>query len=73
MVHFFHRGGDTRSCETRPAVDHPGYDLIVTEGRQSHVEHFEDVRALESRQWELRYAWMTHGWRITDGDGEADA
>ena len=66
MIHFFHRGRETRSCEMRLAPDGPGLDLVITEGRRSHVEHFDDVRTMENRQIELRYAWLAHGWRTSD-------
>jgi hypothetical protein len=66
MIHFFHRAGDMLSCETRLEADGPGYELVVTEGRTCHVEHFDDVRRLENRQSELRYSLLSHGWRTTD-------
>jgi hypothetical protein len=72
MVYFFHRGGDTRICETRSAPDGPGYELVITDGRRSSVERFQDPRTLENRQDELRHAWLLHGWRAADCDAEMD-
>jgi len=72
MVYFFHRAGETRTCETRSAPDGPGYELVITDGRRAHVEHFPDPRTLEDRQYELRHAWLLHGWRTADRDEEID-
>jgi hypothetical protein len=73
MIYFFHRAGDTRSCETRIEPSGRGYELVVTEGRQSHIERFADSQALERRQSELRYSWVAHGWRdVGPGDDSDD-
>ena len=72
MIHFFYRGREMRSCEARPAADRPGHDLIITEGQRSLFEHFDDVRTLENRQSQLRYAWLAHGWRTDHPSDEVD-
>jgi len=72
MVYFFRRAGDTRMCESRSERDGLGYQLIVTEGRQSHVERFTDPQSLANRQCELRYAWLSHGWRDVAPADEMD-
>jgi len=63
MIYFFRRAGDTRTCETRFAPKGLGYELVVTEGRRSHVEVFKDPQAMADRQSELRYDWLVRGWR----------
>ena len=72
MVYFFHRGSETRTCEARPVPNGSGYELVITEGRRSRVEHFQDPRTLENRQYELRHGWLLHGWRTADRDEEFD-
>jgi hypothetical protein len=72
MVYFFRRAGDTRMCESRSEPHGLGYELIVTEGRQSHVERFKDSQSLANRQCELRYGWLAHGWRDVAPAGEMD-
>jgi hypothetical protein len=72
MIYFYRREGGTRTCETRLEPDGPGYELIVTEGRHSRVEHFDDIGALVDRECELRYAWLLNGWRTVDPDDELD-
>jgi hypothetical protein len=69
LIYFFRRAGDTRTCETRREPDGHGYELLVTEGRRSYVERFQDSQALASRQCELRYAWLAHGWRDVEVGG----
>jgi hypothetical protein len=68
MIYFYRRAGGTRKCETRLEPDGPGYELIVTDGRDSRVEHFDEVVALANRESELRYAWLLNGWRTIDND-----
>jgi hypothetical protein len=72
MVYFFHRGAETRTCETRAEPHGTGYELVITEDRRSRVEHFHDARTLENRQYELRHAWLLRGWRSADRDDEID-
>jgi hypothetical protein len=72
MMYTFQRAGDLRSCETRPASRGPGYELVITEGRFARVEHFQDARSVENRQYELRHAWLMHGWRTTDHASDVD-
>jgi hypothetical protein len=72
MIYFYRRAGDTRICETRLEPDGPGFELVVIDGQQSRVERFDDVRALTSREHELRYAWLSNGWRTVGPDDEVD-
>jgi hypothetical protein len=72
MIYFYRRARQTRSCETRLEANGPGFELIVIEGRESRVEHFDDVDALAARQRELRYEWMSSGWRDIEGDFDED-
>ena len=72
MIYFYRRAGDTRTCETRLEADGPGFELIVMEGQDSRVERFDDPRALAHREYELRHAWLLHGWRAMDEYDEDD-
>lgn len=72
MIYFYRRLGGTRTCETRLEPDGPGYQLIVTDGRHSRVEHFDEIVALVNREGELRYAWLLNGWRTIDAYDEID-
>ena len=72
MIYFFCRAGDTRTCETRSEPDGRGYELLVTEGRRSYVERFQDSQALANRQCELRYTWLANGWRDGEPAGGLD-
>ena len=53
MVWFYSRGADTRTCETRLAVDSQGYELIVTDAEGVHVERFDELANLLAREHEL--------------------
>jgi hypothetical protein len=70
MIYFYRRAGDTRICETRLEEDGPGFELRVVDGRDAHVEHFDDVRALVNREHELRHEWRLNGWRPLDSDDD---
>jgi hypothetical protein len=70
MVYFYRRSGDTRICESRLEAQGPGFELIVTEGRESQIERFADARSLMNRQEELRRSWSMHGWRTIDPDDD---
>ena len=72
MIHFFRRAGDTRTCETRLEPEGSGYELIVSDGHDSRIEHFADVGALVAREYELRQVWFAHGWRTVDPYDECD-
>ena len=72
MIYFYRRNDDTRSCETRLESDGPGFELIVTDTRESRVERFDDVRALVSRESELRHSWLLNGWREIGSDDDDD-
>jgi hypothetical protein len=70
MVYFFRRASDTRICESRLEPHGPGFELIVTEGRDSQIERFSDPRDLMMREEELRRTWSMHGWRTIDPDDD---
>jgi hypothetical protein len=72
MIYFYQRARDMRSCETRLEHDGPGFELIIIDGRESWVERFDDVRALHTREYELRHAWQLNGWRTMGEDTELD-
>ena len=72
MIYFYRRAADTRICETRLEPDGPAFELIVIDGRESRVERFADVRALATRECELRHAWLLSGWRTIGPDDDAD-
>ena len=65
MVWFYSRGSDTRTCETRLAVDSQGYELIVTDAEGVRVERFDELANLLAREHELLAAWRAQGWRET--------
>lgn len=65
MVWFYSRGADTRTCETRLALDGQGYELIVTDADGPHVERFNELSNLLAREHELLAAWRAQGWRET--------
>lgn len=72
MIYFYRRAGSTRSCETRLEPDGSGFELVVMDGDQPYVEHFQDLRALVARQHELGQVWQMHGWRTIDPFDDAD-
>jgi len=63
VVYFFRRGADALTCETRLNPDGPGFEVVVTENGESHVERFETLPAMLSREHELLQAWRAQGWR----------
>lgn len=63
MVWFYSRGNDTRTCETRLAVDGQGYELIVTDAEGVRVERFDELADLLAREHQLLAAWRAQGWR----------
>jgi hypothetical protein len=62
VVFFFRRGNDSLTCETRLNPDGPGVQLVVTENARVHVEPFETVAAMLTREHELLQAWRAQGW-----------
>lgn len=72
MIYFYRRAGDLRTCEIRAEADGEGYELIVTEGAESRIEHYEDARELGDREIEVRQAWFAHGWRSVDPSDDND-
>ena len=72
MVYFYRRAGDSRSCETRLESEGSGYELVMTEGLDSEIEHFEDACDLYARALEVRDAWWSNGWRAVDPVDEID-
>jgi len=72
MIYFYRRAADTRTCETRLEPDGPGFELIVHDGRETHVERFTDIRELTTREYELRHEWLLSGWRTIGPDEDFD-
>jgi hypothetical protein len=70
MIYFYRRAGGTRICETRLDPEGPGFELRVIDGRDSHVECFDDARALADRECELRHEWCLNGWRTIDSEDD---
>jgi hypothetical protein len=63
MIYFFRRGQSQLASETRLNPLGPGYELVVTADGVTHVEPFEDLPGLLSREHELVRAWRALGWR----------
>jgi hypothetical protein len=63
MVWFYTRAGDTRTCETRLALDGQGYELVVTDGDGAHIETYDELADLLAREHQLLVAWRAQGWR----------
>ena len=63
MVWFYLRGSDTRTCETRLALDGQGYELIVSDTEGVRTEQFDELANLLAREHELLAAWRAQGWR----------
>lgn len=63
MVWFFALGEDRRRCETRLAEDGAGYELVITDSAGEHVERFDTLPNLLSREHEVIAAWRAQGWR----------
>ena len=72
MINVYRRAGETRICETRLESDGSGLELVVVDAQGSHVERFDDARAMASREHELRHAWLLHGWRTIESDVDVD-
>jgi hypothetical protein len=62
LVYFFRRGSASLTAETRLNPEGPGYQLVVTEDSQAHVETFETLQRLLAREHELLQAWRAQGW-----------
>lgn len=72
MIYFFRRGQSRLAAETRLNPLGPGYELVITTDGVAHVEPFEDLPALLSREHELLQAWRATGWHETvTGSAEA--
>ena len=65
VVWFFALGHERRACETRLALEGPGYELIVSDSSGSHVERFDELSKLLGREHEIIAAWRAQGWRPT--------
>lgn len=63
MVHFFRRGDQKLSAETRLNPNGPGYELVISEDAVEHIESFETLPQLLAREHELLLAWRAQGWR----------
>jgi hypothetical protein len=62
LVYFFVLGEKRRRCETRLAAEGNGFELVITDGPAEHVEHFDDLANVLSREHELVTAWRAQGW-----------
>jgi hypothetical protein len=65
VIYFLQRGPNRVAAETRLNPLGPGYELVVTTDGVTHVESFNDLPALLSREHELLQAWRALGWRET--------
>ena len=65
MIYFLRRGESRLSSETRLNPAGPGYELVVTTDGVMHIEPFQDLATLLSREHELLQAWRAIGWRET--------
>jgi hypothetical protein len=63
VVSFYHLGNERRFCETRLTADGSGYELVIVEDGREHVEQFDNVPDLLSREHELLAVWRAQGWR----------
>jgi hypothetical protein len=66
VLYFFVRGSEKRICEMRLHPDRNGYELIVREGEQEHVEQFGTLESILRREHELVQAWRATGWRLIE-------
>jgi hypothetical protein len=62
-LYSFARGNAARTATVRRSLAGSGYDLIVTDGDEERVEHFETMDRLLRREHELVTAWRAAGWR----------
>lgn len=70
MVFFFQRQGQFIRCESRPAEDGVGYELLVVyPDGQENVERFDDPVELNRRQLELEQTLTSTGWFGPHGRG----
>ena len=65
MIYFFRRGQSRLAAETRLNPLGPGYELVITTDGVAHIESFDDLPALLSREHELLQAWRATGWQDT--------
>jgi hypothetical protein len=63
ILYSFARGNAARTATVRRALTGTGYDLVVTDGTEEHVEHFETMDRLLLREHALVTAWRAAGWR----------
>ena len=65
MLYLFERGPEERKAlEVRLRADGPGYELVVRDGPDEHVEFFEELAPLLQREHELLQVWRATGWRL---------
>jgi len=57
------RSNAARTTTVRRSLTGSGYDLIVTDGSDERLEHFETMDRLLLREHELVAAWRAAGWR----------
>lgn len=63
MVFFFERQAEFIRCESRPADDGIGYELMVLyPNGHEEIEHFDDTVDLNRRQRELESRLTSAGW-----------
>ena len=62
MVWFYVRGDERRSCETRLLHQGDGFELVICEAGEQHVERFAHFRDLLAREHSLLAAWKAQGW-----------
>lgn len=63
VVYFFRRGESRVTLETRLNPAGLDYELVVTMDGATHIEGFQEMPALLSREHELVQAWRAMGWR----------
>ena len=68
MLWFFEYAGQRRTCEVRLAPDGQGYELVVDDNGEQHVESFAELTDLLAREHELVTAWKAMGWRDVSGE-----
>ena len=63
MSYMFWRGSDWVLCDTCRNPEGPGFQLVVMQNGERHIEQFDSVPALLEREHQWLEAWRAHGWR----------
>jgi hypothetical protein len=63
VIYFFRKGDHRLTCETRLNPLGAGYELVVITDGVTHVEPYDELPPLLSREHELLQAWRAMGWR----------